>query len=302
MLLGAGLGVLAWRPCRSREGRAPRAAVALLLAAAAAVWVGSFALVVGVVSGHAGDTLRACGILWRQFVAGDLTWWQNGLVISWLLLLPARGLWSAMSALHRSRRLLRTLRAAGCSRPADAPCEDGGMVVVPGLSTPAMTLGLVRPTILVDAAFWTTTTAAQRTIVLAHEQAHRHGRHGVIDALARLLTAPLAPSPLAGGTYDCVRRHLEALADDVAARRHGAHSVGLALGRVALAAHPATGLGAAGAALWRVHRLMSPPSSSWRDRVLLGAMVAGLVLGLLVVADDTAHALGPVLDAHFCPL
>ncbi|MDQ3609994.1 MAG: hypothetical protein M4D85_00060 [Actinomycetota bacterium] len=294
--------MLARRPCRSREGRAPRAAIALLLTAAAAVWVGSFALVVSAVSGHAGDTLRACGVLWRQLLAGDLSWWGNVLLAAWLLMLPGRGLASAMACLHRSGRLLRDLRTASIPGPGDALPNEKSVLVVPGLSTPAITLGVVRPTVLTDATFWETATTTQRAVVLAHEQAHRRGRHGLLDAVARMLTAPLAPLPLAAGTYDCVRRHLEALADDAAARRYGSHHVGLALGRVALAASPGTGLGAAGAALWRVHRLVMPSSPSWPDRILLGAVLAGLVLGLLVVADDTVHALGPVVNAQFCPV
>jgi Zn-dependent protease with chaperone function len=139
--------------------------------------------------------------------------------------------------------------------------------------------------------------------VLAHEQAHRRGGHGLVNLLARFLTAGLAPLPAAGLVAECLRRHLEALADDAAARRHGRETVGVALGRIALAAYPAAGLGASGASLWRVRRLIAPtPAPCWPDRLLLVTSAATLAAGLVAAAADAAAALGPVANASFCPL
>lgn len=299
LLLVAGLATSLWRPCRWLQGRAPRSAIALLLAAAAAVWAGSLGVLVDVVSGELGGTLAACGVLWRQLLAGQLAWWESALVAVWILALPGRGLWSLTAGGLRSRQLLRRLHVAGVthSHGPDVPRAR----VVPGLSTTAITLGVLRPVILVDATFWRTATPIQRQIVLAHEDGHRRGRHVIVDGAARLLTAGLAPLPAARRAYECVRRHLEALADDAAARRHDRRTVGIELGRIALAAYPAAGLGASGAALWRVERLLAPANSLGRA-ALLGAATAMLGVGLAIVLVGTVHALGPVVNPQLCPV
>lgn len=300
LLLVAGLAMILWRPCRWVQGRAPRSAVALLLAASAAVWVGSLGLVVGVVSGEFAGTLAACSVLWRQFLSGQLAWWETALVVGWILALPGRGVWSLLAGGLRSRQLLRRLKAAGAT-PSAHGAGRGGPVVVPGLSTMAITLGVLRPVILVDAGFWRTATPLQRQVVLAHEDGHRRGRHVLVDGAARALTAGLTPLPAAGLAYDCVRRHLEAMADDAAARRHDRRTVGVELGRIALAAYPAAGLGASGAAVWRVERLLAP-ANSLRRAVLLVPATATLVIGLLIVLADTVQALGPAANPQFCPV
>lgn len=300
LLLVAGLAMMLWRPCRWIQGHAPRSAVALLLAAATAVWVGSLGLVVGVVSGEFGGTLAACGVLWRQLLSGQLAWWETSLVAGWIVALPGRGLWSLLAGGLRTRQLLRRLKAAG-ARPSADGLGFPGPLVVPGLSTTAISLGVLRPVILVDAGFWRAATPLQRQVVLAHEDGHRRGRHVLVDGAARALTAALTPLPAAGWSYDCVRRHLEALADDAAARRHDRRTVGVELGRIALAAYPAAGLGASGAAVWRVERLLAP--GNWLGRAaLLVPATTTLAIGLVIVLADTVQALGPVTNPQFCPV
>jgi hypothetical protein len=72
---------------------------------------------------------------------------------------------------------------------------------------------------------------------------------------------------------------------------------------VALGASAPHGLGAAGNAVWRVQRLVSPsPATSWHDVVLLGASVGMMAVGLLVVAADTAAAVPVLLAPSFCPI
>jgi hypothetical protein len=302
LLLVAGLVIVLCRPCQRAAGRGPRSAVALLLAATGAVWVGSLGVVVAVVSGDLGGTMAACGMLWRQLLVGQLGWWQHGLVAAWVIGMPGRGAWSLAAGGLRSRRLLRTLRDAGFV-PSGADALPARTLVVPGLSTPAVSLGVLRPVILVDAGFWSAATPLQRKVVLAHEDAHRRGRHVLVDGAGRALTAGLAPLPAARATYDCLRRHLEALADDAAARRHGREIVGLEVGRIALAAAPTLGLGASGSALWRVERLLTPTlHGSLATRLVLLATSAILAVGLLVVLADTVVALGPVAGARYCPV
>lgn len=297
MLLASGIVMLLWRPCRSREGRAPRLAVALLLASTAAVWLGSFGVLVGVLSGRLIATPAACGILWQQLLAGELSWWHAGLATAWLLALPGRGLWAVMADIRRTRRLLRGLVPAGTIL-TDRCC--GKILVVPSLSTPAVTVGLLRPVIAVDEGWWASATNVERDVVLAHERGHIRGGHGFLDAAARFLVAGIAPLPGAAEAYACLRRHLEALADDAAARRHGQRTVGVALGRIALAAYPTVGLGSSGASEWRVRRLVTVSQLGWRDRALLWSMLASVAVGLVLTMAEAAHALGPVINASYC--
>lgn len=301
MLLAMGLGMLQWRPCRTREGRAPRAAIVLLLVSAAAVWVGSFGLVVMAIAGPGGGVLAACGAVWRKLFLGGVGLWDSVILLTWLLALPVRGLWVTARRITSSRRVLHKLRPLATD---SARTEAGGeALLVPGLTTPAVTLGLVRPVVLVDATFWSSATSTERAVVLNHEDGHRRGRHGLVDAFVTLLTAGLAPLPAAREVAACSRRHLEALADDAAVQRHGAHTVGVTLGRVALGTMPAGGLGTVGNALWRVRRLVAPVEcSSWRDGTLLGVNALVLTAGLADVVVESARALSPLLNAQFCPL
>ena len=307
MLTAMGLAVLLWRPCRNLEGRAPRLAVAMLLLSAASVWVGSFGLVVATIartSGAAGGGLvAACGAVWQELLSGGLGPWQSVLLIAWVVALPVRGLWCVGQDVIAGRRLLRRAEAAATPLPGTGPRARQPVLVIPCLGTPAVSLGLLRPVVLVDAHFWAAADAAERGVVLAHETAHARGRHGIVEALTRLLTAGLEPIPSARATYDCVRRHLEALADDAAVQCHDPRLVGITLGRVALGAAPSQGLGAAGSAAWRVQRLIAPsPATPWQARVVLGTSTALMTIGLVLGAADTAAALSPLLAPSFCPI
>ncbi len=307
MLTAMGLAMLVWRPCRRLEGRAPRLAVTMLLLSAASVWLGSFGLVVEVIaraSGAAGGGLvAACGAVWQELLSGGLGVWQSVLLISWGMALPVRGLSRVGRDVMAGRRLLRRVQPTATPLSAVGPPAGRPVMVIPGLGTPAVSLGLLRPVVVVDAAFWADADAAERSVVMTHEIAHARGRHGIVEALTHLLTTGLEPLPFAGATYDCVRRHLEALADDAAVQGHDARLVGITLGRVALGAAPSHGLGAAGSAAWRVQRLIAPsPVTSWQARAVLGTSSAGMAIGLVLGAGHMAAALSPLLAASFCPI
>lgn len=310
MLTAMGLAMLAWRPCRDLEARAPRAAVTMLLLSTAAVWVGSLGLVVQAIAdaaGPAGTLVAACGTVLRDLLTGGLGWWQSSLLLAWVVLLPGRGLWCVAKDLIGSRRLLRRVRTAPAVTAVTADVVGAThrprrVAVVDDLGTPAVTVGLLRPVVAVDAVFWADADATERSVVLAHEQSHQRGRHGLLDAVTQFLGAGLAPLPFVRHASDCIGRHLEALADDAAVRRHGPRLVGVTLGQVALAARPGHGLGASGDAVWRVQRLVAPsPTASWRDRAILGAattlMAAMLVLGAVDAADAVL-----LLEPNFCSL
>ena len=300
VLLAAGVLVASWQPCQLALGRAPRSAIAMLLAATASIWAGSLGVVVALLSGEWGGTLTACGALWHQVMSGHLAGWQSAAIVSWMVAMPVRGTCSLIGGCLRSRRLRQSLGAAGVAVP-EAECEVPRVILAPGLSTTAITLGIRRPVIVVDQEFWATSSPLQRQVVIAHEDGHRRGRHALTDAAARLLVAGLMPLSLAAGVYDGIRRHIEALADDAAVRRHDRRTVGIHLGRIALTSFPSVGLGSSGAALWRVERLLSPePPASGRLALALVSATAGLVTGLVIVLVETAKALGPVASPQYC--
>lgn len=298
LLLGSGLGALCWRPPWLGDGRAPRAAVATLMAAAAAVWVGSFAVLVNLIAAGADGVLAACDALWRQLLQGNLAWWQTAAMAIWAVALPVRGSVAGLSATRRSRRLLRAMTAVATGPVAG----ERRALLIPGLSTPAVSLGITRPVVLLDAAFWEAAAEHERDIVIAHENGHRRGRHALLDVASRLLAGGLSPLPGAASAQQSIRRHLEALADDAAARRHDRRTVGMVIARIALSSKPAAGLGAAGACPWRVRRLVAERACpSWRDRLAAGGGGLALAVMLLVVAADAAALLGPFWG-KFCPL
>lgn len=298
MLLGWGLALVIWRPCREREGRAPRAAVALLLLSSASVWLGAFAVAVQFAAQEPSGAWTACGLLWQQIVTGQIDWWRVVPLVAWFVGFPVRG---AVGLVRHELRLVRLAR--GLRRTGTALRESSDVLLVPELGTPAVALGAVRPRILVDRDFWQRATTAEREVVLAHERAHARGRHAIVEATTTLLVAPLRPLAAADDVYECVRRHLEALADDTAVRTHGRETVGRALGHVALEAFPAAGLGATGACLWRVRRLLAPTHELVRrDRTIMTGMVVMMAVMLIVAGAETASALGPVAGADFCPI
>ena len=118
-----------------------------------------------------------------------------------------------------------------------------------------------------------------------------------------MLLAPLRPATVADDVYECVRRHLEALADDRAGVTYGRDAVGRVLGHIALEAFPSAALGATGACVWRVKRLIAPtPERVTRDRLIMAGMVLMMVSMVIAAGAETANALGPIAGADFCPV
>lgn len=301
LVTAAGLAVVWWRPCDRLDGRHPRLAFAMTLAALTAVWVGSLALVVAVLAPDAGGFVATCQTVWARVASGRADAVGIAVAAGWLLALPGRGLWAAAMTGRESRRLVRLARCVG-ETPTRSPTGQP-VRVVPGLGTPAVSLGLLRPLVALDAEFWQQATPTQRAVVLAHETAHARGRHAAADALARVLTAGLAPVPGAAHAHRCVRRHLEALADDAAAAAYGPAAVGHVVAGLALARAPRHGLGSAGSTVWRAQRLLRPPQPPGRARLaMLTALLAVLLVGASLVTSATALALVPVATAGICPV
>lgn len=292
MLLASGAVMVRWRPCRSREARAPRLAIAMLLLSVAAVWVATSWFAIAAAAGGFGDPVRTCGVLWQQLLAGELAWTRTVPVLVWFGVFPGRAV-RALALRRMSTCRLRQLLSTGTNQ--------GGFVVADNVNTPAITIGVLRPRVLIDAGFFAAAQPRELRVVVDHERAHVHGRHAIVETTAAVLVAPMLPLRPVRDVYDCVRRHLEALADDAAVRVHGPRLVGETLARVALAHTPAAGLGAAGDCLWRVRRLVAPTrQASWRDIALMVPLVAMMAFTTTVAAADAASALGPVRQADVC--
>lgn len=173
---------------------------------------------------------------------------------------------------------------------------DGPVVVVPSPEPVAFTAGLLRPRVVVSSGLLDSVPEHVVRVVLAHEEAHRRGRHPFllfcVEALAQAL-----PLPPVRRSVRAFRVAIEALADEHAARTVGSralaaeavahvalmHAVGAPLRFAQASAAPA--LGFEGDEVVRVRRLLEPPGGG---RVLFAAAVVSVVLGLVAFAG--AHA------------
>lgn len=278
-LLGL-LGPFAIRGCAARQ--APAAVVAGHLVCLLATWTGLLAMV-GHVGPHA--LLGLCDlvlpILLRSAApAGRVM----GVVL--VVLLLGRAAFEASRLVVLRRRLGRTLREHGVHR--------GGRIAFPSLGTVAVTVGFLRPVVVVDPVRLSALPREQRRAVLAHEHGHARGLHPLVHLVVRALAAGLAPWPGATVARDEVRRYLEAEADDYAARRTGRLAVAGAIA-AAGGAGRAPALGASGWPIWRVQRQLSGPPS--RRMVPVAAVAVGVWSALTSQA-----ALHGVVGVHLSPL
>jgi hypothetical protein len=269
---------------RSLAG-SPRLAVAAHLVALVLTWAGVLSAVAHVVAPGEG-VVGACGVLLASLWNSSATpGTVAGLAV--YALLAVRGTLAAVRTARTVADARRRLLVAGDRR--------GGHVAVPGLGTVAVTVGLLRPTVVVDRDRFAALTAPEQAVVLEHERGHIRGLHQLVDLLARALSAGLSPWPGARLAHDEIRRHLEAAADDYAARRSSPRRVARAIAVAASGPAPST-LGAAGWHVWRVQRLLDPPRTSVPSCL---AAAGGLAGAALVGIQATLHALA---GAHLFPL
>lgn len=292
----AGLPVLRWL---SRDGHAPRLAVAAWLSAVGSVlisWLAAAVLVIFDVGHH-----------WRYSRGAALGCWTRmhgvmtehaGLTSRALLLISAAIMTAAVVVF--GTRMVRTaihLRArahehAQAVRMVGRRTRDDAVVVVDA-DKPAAYCVSGRPSaIVVTSGALVALDDNQLSAVLAHERAHLRGRHSLITASLRSLAVVFARVPLMNNAAAEVARLLEMCADDAAVRRHGRQA--LLSGLLALAgATPEPALGAATiAVLTRAERLVMPPHGMSRLQVMLTAVLAFIVAGpLATIALVAAGAL-----------
>lgn len=269
----------------ARSGAAPRLVAGAYLAALLLAWAGVLALVAELAAPGAG-VLGACGVLLASLWSGGATAGAFGGLAAYALL-PGRGVLAATRACRLHRLTRGRMLAVGEQRD--------GYIAAPMLGTLAVTVGVLRPLIVVDVDRFDALSAAERRVILAHERGHARGLHPLLDLVARVLAAGLAPWPGAKVAYAEVRRHLEAAADDHAARRADPQVVARAIATAALGPAPGA-LGAAGWHVWRVQRLLRRPKLPAPSCVAAAGGIAGAGLFGL---QTSAHAL---VGIHLLPL
>jgi hypothetical protein len=101
-----------------------------------------------------------------------------------------------LPALRGLGRLIADVRAGAQLAARARAGSTGGddLVLAPLGRRNAYSVGLLRPTIIADDAWWATLSEADRALVLAHERAHVLRRDALVLALARALAALQAPA------------------------------------------------------------------------------------------------------------
>lgn len=196
----------------------------------------------------------------------------------WLLTLPA--------ALAFGSMMLATLYGmteglVARWRVARLPGQRVGNVMVLDLPGDlAFTLGTFRPRIYISRSLW---ESPHRAAVLAHEQAHAQGKHGIWLALARWSRRSLCIWPWAGQLLREVQTWAELLADDRAVRVAGKPALARALGAMlpASAPRPALSFSSPGTLTRRVGQLVRP-GHTLSPAVHLGLALAFVALLILV--------------------
>ena len=130
--------------------------------------------------------------------------------------------------------------------------------------------------------------------VLAHERAHQRGRHHLLLGLAAALHRSFPWLKMLSYTEHEVRRLVELIADDVAARDHGRLTVASALATIGTGHAPGGALAVAGVeesgTLVRIVRLASPAARMTRRGTVFTAIavVAAVALPVALFAFSVA--------------
>ena len=181
--------------------------------------------------------------------------------------------------------------------------------IVPGLPTPAFTVGWLSPRVYVAEALAQQLSAAELATVIAHEGAHVRRRDPLRLSLLRVLACTLFWIPALRRLADDMADEAEVLADDVAAA--GGRALVLASALLALAQWPAAAMASRGGVGFqerdllerRVRRLAgeaSPPQSHVTRRSVAGALAALMLVWIpgILMAHPLAEATPPAHESH----
>ena len=160
----------------------------------------------------------------------------------------------------------------------------GKLVVSDSAQRFVFTAGLLRPRVVVSRGLLDFTPAEWQPVILAHEHAHRRGRHPLLLFVAEALAGGLPLLPLRWAA-DLLRLSLEAVADEHAVRAVCDRAlVAEAVGGLALAPAGAT-VGFEGNEVRRVRRQLAAPPPV---RPIVGAALVAATFVLIGFAG--AHA------------
>jgi Zn-dependent protease with chaperone function len=283
--------------------RAPRLAIAVWQAStASAVGALVFAgLVLAVPASSLSDglagLLRSCEMAVRQAYtsAGGIALAGTGLVLAGSVM--GRTAWCIISATAsaarlrgRHRELLQLVgRPSPQLRATILDSDVAAAYCLPGRSGQ----------VVLTAGALTALSDEQLGAVLAHERAHLSGRHHLVIAGAQGLAQAFPRVPLFRTALGEVRRLVEMLADDAAARDSGRLLVATALVVLADAVSPAAALAAGGpTALSRVRRLLAPANPLSRASTAGGfCLVAVTLVAPVIIAAAPA---GAVIGMSWC--
>ncbi|MBI4939381.1 MAG: M56 family metallopeptidase [Actinobacteria bacterium] len=247
------------------------------------------------------DLMHACAAAMDQAyrAPGDALLHAGGAVLAlgitaWVPVQFAVSWWSVSRQRARHARDLRLI-----ARPGPLP----GVVVLDHHVPAAYCLGGRRGAVVVTSAALVVLDAAELEAVLAHEAAHRTGRHHLVLTATRALSKCLALLPMARRAVSAVHELLEMMADDAAVAAAGSGATRSALLKIADpgSGRPQVMLSAGDTAvLLRLHRLQDGPRPLRRM-----SSAALMTAGLAVAALPLLVAAAPAMTAvrwDYCPL
>lgn len=170
--------------------------------------------------------------------------------------------WHGLRAVIATRRT--ELRGAALAGARRQDLRGGGSVWIPPNPMPlAYASGVLRPRAVITTGLLDLLDPAERDAVLEHEAAHVRLGHPRLLLLGAVVARAYGFLPPVRRTWAELRRHVEAAADDEAARRVGTAPLVSALARVALAKTSTStgqaGFGDAEYLRYRIRRLQQRP-------------------------------------------
>ena len=226
-------------------------------------------------------------------------WWHlAGAAL--MLLLTAR--WVTVSAARARSSSRRRLAQHDLLRLVARPLASDSDVFLVEHETPLVyCVPGRRSMVVVTRGARDTLSPQELAAAISHERAHLEGRHGAVISLAENTRRALPLLPACRQAPQAIAALIELVADDRAARRHGATTVASALFRLGAGAAPAGTLGAGGGgAAARARRLLTPsaPMSPVQRSAAHLATVALLVVPVAVAVSPRAIAMA----VEFCSL
>jgi len=271
----------------TRSARAPRAGVAVWLAAmgsvVAAVVAAPFFLAASVLHPTAGvDTLSlACIAALQALTFGGYGTGIQIAVLTVAIVVVLRLVWHLVRFFRVGRA--RRHRHAEAARIVGRRVSGVDAVVLDSPERAAYCLPGRPRTIVITTGALDALSDTELAAVLAHERAHLREHHHLVLACAHGLCRAFPRIPMFTAAALDIARLLECCADDAAARRHGGGAVSGAL--LALAgphAPPQGALALAGpTAAERAERLLAPPARIQQGslRIVLIAAAVALLSG-----------------------